>query len=50
MFGHHCRRQQRRAGRYGAVLVDTEVSAGAGEIEGVAGVEHSDPTGLPEDR
>ncbi len=31
--GHHCRRQQRRAGRYGAVLVDTEVSAGAIEVD-----------------
>ena len=34
-----CRRQ-RLAGRYGPVLVDAEVSAGAIEVEGVAGVVH----------
>jgi hypothetical protein len=37
-------------GRYGAALVDTEVSVGAREIEALAGAEHDDPTGLLEDR
>ena len=49
----HRSRQRRWIGHYNAVPATErriEVSAGAVEVEGVAGVEHDDPTAPPRDR